>query len=329
MTVSFSLSTQELAHRLGRVLEQGDPNAQLSGVGTLQAAGPDDVTFLDNPRYRQYLEHSRAGLIIINRKYKNNLKKLSLKTAVIFSSNPYLDFARVLQLFDTRVLPVPGIHETAVIGKNCIIHPSVRIGAYCVIGDNCHIGQDSCLWPHVNVYDGVTVGERVVIHSGAVIGSDGFGNAHDGSGWVKVPQLGGVLIGHDVEIGANTTIDRGALENTIIENGVKLDNQIQIAHNVVIGAHTAIAGCTAIAGSTVIGKRCMIGGGVCITGHIHVCDAVIITGMTAVTKSIDKPGMYSSSTVAQSNLEWRKMTVRLRQLEKLFKRVECLEQAKK
>jgi UDP-3-O-[3-hydroxymyristoyl] glucosamine N-acyltransferase len=246
---------------------------------------------------------------------------------VLITRNPYLIYARIAQLFDCRSLPEKGIHPTALLGKNCDIHPTARIGAYCVIGNGCTIGADTCLWPQVTLYEGTKLGERVIIHSGAVLGSDGFGNAREGAKWVKVPQLGNLCIGNDVEIGANTTIDRGSLEDTIIEDGVRLDNQIQIAHNVHIGAHTAIAACVGIAGSAKIGKNCLIGGAVGIGGHVTICDGVIITAMSGVSKSITQPGIYSSATIIQKNLAWRKMTVRLRYLDKLFERVENLEKA--
>ncbi|MDX2164010.1 MAG: UDP-3-O-(3-hydroxymyristoyl)glucosamine N-acyltransferase [Gammaproteobacteria bacterium] len=301
---------------------EGDPNTKISGVGTLQQAGTHHITFLDNPRYRKYLANTKAGAVVLS---EDN--KAFAKTPVLISKNPYLDFARILQLFDQRPLPDVGIHPTAVVGKNCKIDSTARIGAHCIIGDSCVIGAESCLWPRVTLYDGTQIGDRVIIHSGAVLGSDGFGNAHDGTKWIKVPQLGRVIIKNNVEIGANTTIDRGALEDTILEEGVRVDNQVQIAHNVRIGAHTAIAGCVGIAGSTTIGKHCLIGGGTGITGHIDICDGVMLAGMTGVTKSITEPGVYSSVISAQKNLAWRKTVVRLRHLDKLFERVERLEKS--
>ncbi len=299
---------------------EGDPNTRLSGVGTLQQANPHHITFLDNPRYRKYLAETKASAVVLSAE-----NKPFSKIPVLISKNPYLDFAKILRLFDRRPLPDVGIHPSAVIGKNCRIDPTARIGAFCFIGDDCQIGAESCLWPRVTLYDGTQLGERVIIHSGAVLGSDGFGNAHDGRQWMKVPQLGRVLVKNNVEIGANTTIDRGALEDTVLEEGVRIDNQVQIAHNVKIGAHTAIAGCVGIAGSTTIGKHCMIGGGTGITGHIEICDGVMLAGMTGVTKSITEPGIYSSVISAQKNMAWRKMVVRLRHLDELFDRVDRLE----
>lgn len=309
----------DIAKRINIPFE-GDPNTLIKGVGTLQQANVHQVTFLDNPRYRKYLSDSKAGAVVVseeNKKFSN--------IPVLISKNPYLDFAKIVQLFDQRPLPEVGIHPTALVGKNCKIDPTARIGAYCVLGDDCVIGADSCLWPRVTLYDGTQLGERVTIHSGAVLGSDGFGNAHDGRKWIKVPQLGRVVIKNDVEIGANTTIDRGALEDTILDEGVRVDNQVQIAHNVRIGAHTAIAGCVGIAGSTTIGKHCLIGGGTGITGHVEICDGVMLAGMTGVTKSITEPGVYSSVISAQKNMAWRKMVVRLRHLDELFERVKHLE----
>jgi UDP-3-O-[3-hydroxymyristoyl] glucosamine N-acyltransferase len=299
---------------------EGDPNVIITGVGTLLYATEHQATFLDNPRYRKYLTETKAAVVILSAENK----KLS-KTSVLISKNPYLDFAKILKLFDERPLPAVGIHPTAIIGQHCNIAPTARIGAYCIIGDHCEIGAESCLWPRVTLYDSTILGERVIIHSGAILGSDGFGNARDGMKWVKVPQLGRVVIKNDVEIGANTTIDRGALDDTLIEEGVRIDKQVQIAHNVKIGAHTAIAGCVGIAGSTTIGKYCLVGGGTGINGHIDICDGVMLTGMTGVTRSITEPGIYSSVISAQKNLAWRKMSVRLRHLEELFERVECLE----
>jgi UDP-3-O-[3-hydroxymyristoyl] glucosamine N-acyltransferase len=298
----------------------GDASTVISGVGTLQHAQKNQITFLENPSYKKYLSGTLASAVIISEENQS-----AAKIPVLITRNPYLIYAKISQLFDTRVLPETGIHPTALIGTNCEIHPTARIGAYCVIGDHCKIGADTLLWPHVTVYEGTTLGERVIIHSGVILGSDGFGNAREGAKWVKVPQLGNLLIGNDVEIGANTTIDRGSLENTVIEDGVRLDNQIQIAHNVHIGAHTAIAACVGIAGSTKIGKNCLIGGAVGIGGHLTICDGAIITAMSGVSKSITQPGIYSSATIIQKNLAWRKMTVRLRHLDQLFERVEALE----
>ncbi len=309
----------ELAERLELALT-GDPCTVILGIGTLQSAKTGQISFLENPAYRKYLPDTQASAVILSEENQG----LS-KVPVLISKNPYLGYAKIAELFDTRSLPEMGIHPTAVIGKNCKIHPSARISAHCVIGNHCTIGAETCLWPNVTVYEGTVMGDHVIVHSGAVLGSDGFGNARDGARWVKVPQLGNLVIGNDVEIGANTTIDRGAVEDTVIEDGVRLDNQIQVAHNVRIGAHTAIAAGVSIAGSAKIGKHCLIGGNAGINGHIEICDGVIITGMTGVSKSITERGIYSSATIAQKNRDWRKMTVRLRHLEELFERVTRLE----
>jgi UDP-3-O-[3-hydroxymyristoyl] glucosamine N-acyltransferase len=319
MTAQKKYSLSEISQLINLPFE-GDPNVVISGVGTLQQATGQQVTFLDNPRYRKHVAATNAGAIVLSAENKN-----FSKIPVLISKNPLLDFTKILQLFDQRVLPEVGIHPTAVIGKHCKIHPSARIGALCVIGDHCEIGADSCLFPRVTLYDTTILGDRVMIHSGAVIGCDGFGNAHDGKKWIKMPQLGRVVIKNDVEIGANTTIDRGAIDDTVIEDGARIDNLVQIAHNVKIGAHTAIAGCTAIAGSVTIGKHCLIGGGAGINGHLEICDGVILTAMTGISKSITEPGIYSSGSVFQKNLAWRKMIVRLRHLDELFDRVERLE----
>ncbi len=315
----MSLLLSDIASTLG-LDYQGPNDVSIIGVSPLATATSGHISFLENPRYKKDLAHTKASAVILN---KENAALSSVP--VLVTANPYLIFAKVAGLFDTRSLPDVGIHPTAVIGKHCHIHKSARIGAYCVIGDHSTIGADSCLWPHVTIYDGTQIGERVMIHSGAVIGSDGFGNARDGARWVKVPQLGRAVIGNDVEVGANTTIDRGAIDDTVIEDGVRLDNQIQIAHNVRIGAHTAIAACTAIAGSVTIGKHCLIAGSVGISGHLTIPDQTVITAMSGVSKTINEPGIYSSATIIQKNKDWQKMTVRLRHLDKLFDRIAALE----
>jgi len=311
----------ELADQFKLTLENcHHPETVISGVGTLQNAGLGRVTFLENKSYLKYLQNTKASAVILSEQHKSNSN-----VPVLISKNPYVSYAKIAELFNHRSLPEAGIHSTAVIGKNCEIHESARIGAYCVVGDYCKIGPECCLYPHVTLYDEVILGNRVIIHSGAIIGSDGFGNAHTGTHWLKVPQLGRVVIGSDVEIGANTTIDRGAVEDTVIEDGVRLDNLIQVAHNVRIGAHTAIAACVAIAGSTKIGKYCLIGGATSISGHLEICDQVMIGGMSAVIKSIHQPGVYAGPPVAQKKMDWQKMTVRMRHLQDLFQRVENLE----
>ena len=258
-------------------------------------------------------------------------------------ANPYLAYAELSHLFDRKPQAVAGVHPTAVVAADAQVHASasigpyaviesgaqiaagVSIGAHCVVGARSVVGEDGWLAPRVTLYHDVQIGKRVVIQSGAVLGGEGFGFANEKGVWQKIAQIGGVTIGDDVEIGANTTIDRGALADTQIGNGVKLDNQIMIAHNVQIGDHTAMAGCAGISGSTKIGKHCMIAGGVGMVGHIEVCDNVFVTGMTMVTRSITEPGSYSSGTAMQPAGEWRKSAARIRQLDEMARRLQQLE----
>ena len=241
---------------------------------------------------------------------------------------PYLYFARVAA--NPLTNQAPGIHPTATISPSARIGKDVSIGAGCVIGEGVAIGKGSCLYPRVVVYSGCTLGERVIVHAGAVIGADGFGLAQDEAGqWIKIPQIGAVRIGDDVEIGANTTIDRGALDDTVIEEGAKLDNQIQVAHNVRIGAHTAIAACTGIAGSADIGRHCIIGGAAMIHGHLEIADHVQISSCTTISHSIHKPGTYTGLYPASDNASWARYTAWVRQLDRLADRVRTLEKEKK
>lgn len=328
----------ELAAILGAEL-RGDPTCNITGIASLHNVKAGQIAFLDNIRYRKYLANTQASAVILS-----SANLVECHTNALILDNPYLGYAKVATLFDQAPVSKPGIHPTAVIGENCEIHPSVCIGPLCVIGanvkigenvvispgciisDQCSIGADSRLWSRVTVYHNVQIGQRVIIHSGVVIGSDGFGFAQDKGIWNKVPQLGTVIIGNDVEIGANTTIDRGALDNTVLHDGVKIDNLVQIGHNVSIGAHTAIAGCTGIAGSTTIGKHCAIGGATSLGGHISIADQVIITGASAVSNSITEPGMYSSGIVqVQPALTWKKTLIRLNQLDEMAHRLRELE----
>ncbi len=316
----------------------GDESCLITGVATLQSAEAGQITFFANPRYRRYLLSTKASAVILH----PDEQKACPVNAVI-TSNPYLIYAKVASLLNPVATAQAGCHPSAVIQQGCNIDPSASIGANCsigantsiaagaqigpgcVIGDNVTIGAETRLMANITVCDAVTIGARVLIQPGAVIGSDGFGFAPDQGKWVKVPQLGSVMIGDDVEIGANTTIDRGALEDTVIEEGVILDNQIQIAHNVRIGAYTAIAGATAIAGSATIGKRCQIGGAVGIVGHLEIVDDVHITAMSLVTGNIKQPGLYSSGTPLAGNKEWRKNAARFGQLDNLARRLKSLE----
>jgi len=327
----------DLAKLIGAELH-GDANVAITGINTLTQAQAGQITFLDNARYRKYLADTKASAVILA---KEELE--TCKTNALVVANPYLAYAKIAGLFERPHHSKPGIHPTVIIGENCNIHPSagirpyvvigdgvtiaenVYIGSHCTIGDNVQIGADSRLWSNVTVCRETLIGERTIIHSGAVIGSDGFGNANDKGNWVKVPQLGRVRIGNDVEIGANTTIDRGAIEDTIIEDNVRLDNQIQVAHNVHIGAHTAIAACTGIAGSTKIGKYCMIGGGAGITGHIELADKVMIGAMSGVSNSIQEPGIYTSGFPVQPHRDWWKNIARFQQLDQMARKLQKLE----
>jgi UDP-3-O-[3-hydroxymyristoyl] glucosamine N-acyltransferase len=318
---------------------RGNSDCVITGVSTIQMAEVGHITFLTNSLYRKYLATTAASAVILS-----DTDAIDYSGNAIISRNPYFTYSQIAAYFIDRVQLASGIHPSAVIDETATIDKSARIGAHCVISrfvkigahvvigagsvilDHSEIGEDSSLDAHVTVYDHVTIGKRVKITSGAVIGSDGFGFANQKGVWHKVPQLGGVEIGDDVDIGANTAIDRGAIENTVIEEGVKLDNLIQVGHNVRIGAHTVIAGCVAIAGSAVIGKQCMIGGKAAIAGHITICDRAMVTGMTSVSKSIREPGIYSSGIIgAVPNHEFRKNNARFHRLEQLIQRVKNLE----
>lgn len=330
----------ELAQHL-KVELAGNGSQIIDGVGTLQSATGSQLSFLANPRYRKHLQQTLAGVVLLKPEFAAECPVPCLTT-----DDPYLAFARATQLFATQSQSNQGIHPSAFvsseanvasgvhIGANCTIEAGaslasgVSIGAGCVVGERSVIGPGSRLHANVTLYHDVILGERVVVHSGAVIGSDGFGFAPSRDGWVKIAQLGTVRIGDCVEIGAGTTIDRGSIEDTIISDGVILDNQIQIAHNVSIGKNTAIAGCTAIAGSTTIGANCTIAGAVGIIGHLNIVDNVHITAMSLVTKSIRQAGSYSSGTAMMETDAWRKSAVRFSQLDGLSKRLHQLEKKK-
>ena len=333
--VVFTLS--ELAERLGATV-RGEPGRLISGLATLQEAQPEQLSFLANPQYRKFLGQTQAGALLLTPADAEGYAGDALLVA-----NPYLAYAELSHLFDRKPQAVAGVHPTAVVAADAQVHASasigpyaviesgaqiaagVSIGAHCVVGARSVVGEDGWLAPRVTLYHDVQIGKRVVIQSGAVLGGEGFGFANEKGVWQKIAQIGGVTIGDDVEIGANTTIDRGALADTQIGNGVKLDNQIMIAHNVQIGDHTAMAGCAGISGSTKIGKHCMIAGGVGMVGHIEVCDNVFVTGMTMVTRSITEPGSYSSGTAMQPAGEWRKSAARIRQLDEMARRLQQLE----
>lgn len=337
MLDSIAFTLAQLAELLDARL-QGDGSKAIHGLAALQQAGPTDLSFLANRQYRKQLAASQAGAVLLTEADAADYSGNALVVA-----DPYLAYAQLSHQFDRKPRGRPGIHPTAVIAESALVDATacigpgvvveahaqigarVTLGAHCFVGERCQIGADGWLAPRVTLYHDVRMGERAVIQSGAVIGGEGFGFASAGGRWHKIAQIGGVLIGDDVEIGANTTIDRGALSDTVIENGVKLDNQIQIAHNVHIGEHTAMAACVGISGSTRIGRHCMIAGGVGMVGHIEVCDNVFVSGMTMVTRSITEPGAYSSGTAMQPAGEWKKSAARFRQLDAMARRVQQLE----
>ena len=317
---------------------QGRGELEVSSVATLESATESQLSFLANSKYRSQLESTQAGAVLLS---EADAQDYSGNALVL--SDPYVGFARVAQLLDTTPPAAESIHSSAaidpsaklgegvviganaVIGKNVILGDKVQVGAGTVVGQDCILGSGTRLWANVTIYHDVHLGQDCIIHSGAVIGSDGFGYANERGQWIKIPQTGGVRIGDRVEIGASTTIDRGALGHTEIHDGVIIDNQVQIAHNDVIGANTAIADSTTVAGSVTIGKYCIIGGNCAISGHLSIADGTQITGSTNITSIIREKGVYSSATVATDNKLWRKNTVRLRQLDDLFKRVKSLE----
>ena len=326
-------TTASLAERFGLRLH-GDGHQVVTGVGTLASATAGQLSFLANPRYRGQLTTTMASVVVLREDELAHCPAIAL-----VAPDPYVAFARIAALFEAQPARTAGLHPTAVVADDAIIHPSASIGPHasigarsrigagvligpgCVIGDDCEVGDDCTLVARVTLVTRVRLGQRVLIHPGAVLGADGFGIAMDHGHWIKVPQLGGVVIADDCEIGANTTIDRGALGDTVLEEDVRLDNQIQVGHNVRIGAHTAMAGCSAVAGSAIIGKHCLIGGGAGILGHLEVCDRVVITAMTLVTHSIQEPGEYSSGTPLMDNRSWRKSAARFKQLDSLARRL--------
>jgi len=317
---------------------QGDETYQVESFATLENASNHQISFLANLKYKKFLTTTAAGAIIVN----VDAAALVPNNAIVVD-DPYVAYAKAARLMNPIRLYESGIATSAVISNTAVIHESASIGAQVVIesgaeiaenvviGPNCvilsgvKVGAGSRLTANITLCEDVKVGERCIIHPGVVIGADGFGIANDKGQWIKVPQVGSVNIGNDVEIGANTTIDRGAIEDTLIGNGVKLDNQIQIGHNTIIGEHTVIAGCVGIAGSTTIGKNCVIGGGVGIGGHLFIADGVQLTGMTMVTKSINSSGAYSSGIPAEPTAQWHKNVIRYRQMDKLAARVKELE----
>ncbi|MCC6134149.1 MAG: UDP-3-O-(3-hydroxymyristoyl)glucosamine N-acyltransferase [Candidatus Contendobacter sp.] len=320
-------------------LQGCDPATVITGVAPLPSAESGQLSFLTHPRYRPFLATTRAAAVILA-----PVDAVDCPAPALVAANPQVAYAQAAGLFEPVVEVRCGIHPTAwvspaaqvaadawigpqsTVEAGAFIESGVIIGPNCVIGEQARLGAGTRLVAQVTICHRAQIGQRVLVHPGAVIGSDGFGLAldHDGR-WVKIPQLGSVRIGDDVEIGANTSIDRGALEDTVIEDGVKLDNQIQVAHNVRIGAHSALAGCVGIAGSARIGRHCMLGGGVGISGHLDIADRVHITGMSLVAHSITQPGAYSSGLTVEPNRVWNKISARLRRLDELFRRLTALE----
>jgi len=331
-----SATLDELASRYGcRVI--GDGSITVSRVATLSAASSDAISFLANPLYRDRLESTQAGAVILSAEASE-----ACPVACLVSNNPYAVYARIAAELHPPAGAAPGISADAsvdataevaasaevgpraVIGPRASIGDGAIIGAGAVVGTDALIGAGTRISPLVSVLDRVRIGKRCIVHSGTVIGADGFGFAEDAGRWVKVPQIGTVVIGDDVEIGANTTIDRGTIEDTVIEDGVKLDNLVQIAHNVRVGAHTVMAAMSGAAGSTKIGQRCKVGGGVVMVGHLSICDDVMFTFRSVVTKSVTEPGIYGGSLPADDASKWRRNAARFRQLDAIFAQLKRL-----
>ncbi len=337
----MAISLGELATRFGCDLN-GNPDDVVDHVASLASAGPRSLTFLSNAKFAAELAATKAGAVVLRAD-----DAAAAPVATLVASDPYATYARMAALLHPAPAPVAGVHASAVVSKSASIADSAEIGANavigdevvigdgvivgpgCVVGENCEVGAGSRLVANVTLRHRVRIGKRCIIHPGAVIGADGFGNAMTAEGWVKVPQLGGVSIGDDVEIGANTTIDCGALDDTVIEDGVRIDNLCMIAHNVHVGAHTAMASMTGIAGSTRIGKRCMFAGQAGVTGHITICDDVVVSGQGMVSKNIDEPGVYASSFPVEPVRNWNRRVARFRRIDSLYERIARLERESK
>ncbi|MBX9446633.1 UDP-3-O-(3-hydroxymyristoyl)glucosamine N-acyltransferase [Dickeya chrysanthemi] len=333
----FSIRLDALAQQLDAQLH-GDGDIVITAVASMHSAQAGQITFLSDSRYREQLGSTQASAVVLT---EADLPFCNIAALVV--KNPYLAYARMAQLMDTTPAPAQGIAPSAVIapdarlgdgvsvGANAVIESGVElgdgavIGAGCFIGKNARIGAGTRLWANVTIYHNVVLGEKCLIQSGAIIGSDGFGYANDRGNWIKIPQLGTVIIGDRVEIGASTTIDRGALDDTIIGDGVIIDNQCQIAHNVVIGDNTAVAGGVIMAGSLKIGRYCMIGGASVINGHMEICDKVTVTGMGMVMRPITEPGVYSSGIPLQPNKVWRKTAALVMNIDEMSKRLKAVE----
>ncbi|WP_323635022.1 UDP-3-O-(3-hydroxymyristoyl)glucosamine N-acyltransferase [Pectobacterium polaris] len=333
----YSIRLDALAQQLDAQLH-GDGDIVITGVASMHSAKTGQITFLSDSRYREQLAGTQASAVVLT---EADLPYCQVAALVV--KNPYLTYARMAQLLDTTPQPATDIAPSAVIapdatlgqnvsvGANAVIESGAQLGDGVVIGPGCFIGKDARigagtrLWANVTIYHRVELGEQCLIQSGTVIGSDGFGYANDRGNWVKIPQLGTVRIGDRVEIGASTTIDRGALDDTVIGNGVIIDNQCQIAHNVVIGDNTAVAGGVIMAGSLKIGRYCMIGGASVINGHMEICDKVTVTGMGMVMRPITEPGVYSSGIPLQPNKVWRKTAALVMNIDEISKRLKAVE----
>lgn len=334
----ISIRLKDLAKKLNAKL-YGDEKLIIHSIASIDSAKNGQITFLANNKYLKKIKNCNATAIILKKKRIIKKKKI----AILIVKDPYLAYAKLAKILDTTPKPINKIHSSSIIEKNVYFGNKVSIGANSVIEEGAQLGKKVSIGPgcfigknvkikdytnvlaNVSIYHNVKIGKKCLIQSGTVIGADGFGYAKENQKWVKIPQLGTVIIGNNVEIGASTTIDRGSIENTIIENGVIIDNQCQIAHNVIIGKNTAIAGGVIMAGSLKIGQNCMIGGGSVINGHITICDQVIITGMSMVIRSINKPGTYSSGIPLQKNIIWRKtatLTMNIRKIVQKIKRIE-------
>lgn len=332
-----SLTLAEIAEQVGATV-QGDASIVITGVAPIEAGEPGCIGFLANRKYQSHLATTALSAVIVAPAMAEGCVKPALVHA-----NPYATYARVAQLFDNAPSPADGVSSAAhidplakiadsasvgpgaVIAAGVVIGERSVIGANTVIGENTTIGDDCCIYPNATVYYGVSMGNKVIIHSNTVIGADGFGFAPDNGLWEKIPQMGGVTLGDNVEVGSGTTIDRGALNDTILEDHVKIDNQVQIGHNAKIGRATVIAGCSAIAGSATIGANCMLGGGTGVSGHISICDGSIVTGGTNILTSIRKPGSYSAGVQHDETGSWLKNAARFKQLDKMARRLSQLE----
>lgn len=335
--MSRAFTLKELATATGTAT-QGNPEQQIQAVASIEQATESAISFIRDRKYAHYLDTSKAGALILTAELAGQYQGNCL-----ISTNPYLTYAQIVTVLNPVPKPAPGVSPSAVVAEDVILGEGVHIGANaviasgcsigantvigsgCVLGTGCQVGAGGLLHPNVTLASDTCVGDRVILHSGVVLGADGFGFVPQASGWYKIPQIGRVVIGDDVEIGANTTIDRAAMGDTRIGHGVKLDNLIHIAHNVQIGDHTVIAACTGIAGSAKIGSRCQISGMCSIAGHLSVADGTTITATSFVINSITEPGVYSSGTTIDDHSSWRRNAVRFRQLDQLSRRVNALE----